>query len=385
MKKTEQYEYSLEQIYFYLTEGCNLACRHCWIVAKDQSKGYNSYLDLELFHSILEQAIRLGLYSVKLTGGEPLLHPQIIEILDLICKENLRVVVETNGILCTSEIIQKIAACKDPFVSVSLDGANAKTHEQVRGREGSFEAAVQAIRNLVKEGLPCQIIMTLMRCNREEIEEVVYMAESLGVDSVKFNIVQPTARGEEIYQAGEGLEIEELIRLGQWVQGELSNRRRLRLYYSYPLAFHPLGKIFGRDKSACGVCRILHMLGVLADGSYAMCGIGESMPGLIYGHAGVHQLKDVWKKTPVIQQLREGLPNNLKGVCSSCVMKSLCLGSCIAQNYYRSGDLWAPFWFCEEAYQKGLFPKTRLTTSYTSYLDKRHDVLPNCLKKEVVV
>jgi molybdenum cofactor biosynthesis enzyme MoaA len=75
--------YPLNQIYFYLTEGCNLRCRHCWIAPKYQSEG-NTYpaLDLDLFKSIIEQAKLLGLTGVKLTGGEPLLHPAINEILE---------------------------------------------------------------------------------------------------------------------------------------------------------------------------------------------------------------------------------------------------------------------------------------------------------------
>jgi len=47
-------------------------------------------------------------------------------------------------------------------------------------------------------------------------------------------------------------------------------------------------------------------------------------------------------------------------VCRDCILKATCLGSCIAQNYYRSGELWAPFWYCELAKERGLFPETRL-------------------------
>ena len=96
----------------------------------------------DLFKSIIEQAKPLGLTGVKLTGGEPLLHPQIHRILEVVQSENLSLNVETNGVLCTPELAQKMAACKDPFVSISLDGANAETHEWVRGVEGSFEAPV---------------------------------------------------------------------------------------------------------------------------------------------------------------------------------------------------------------------------------------------------
>ena len=103
-------KYPLNQIYFYLTAGCNLRCRHCWIAPKYQSSD-RSYpvLGVDIFRSIIEQAKPLGLTAVKLTGGEPLLHPHIHEILELVRDEELRLVVETNGVLCTPELAGKIA------------------------------------------------------------------------------------------------------------------------------------------------------------------------------------------------------------------------------------------------------------------------------------
>ena len=81
----ENQTYSLNQIYFYMTEGCNLRCRHCWISPEYQTQdGSSNSLDFTLFQSIIEQAKPLGLSEVKLTGGEPLLHPQIKEILQWI-------------------------------------------------------------------------------------------------------------------------------------------------------------------------------------------------------------------------------------------------------------------------------------------------------------
>jgi len=358
---TKERKYSLNQIYFYLTEGCNLACRHCWIAPKYQT-GDHKYptLDLELFRSILKQAKPLELSSVKLTGGEPLLHPQISEILELIRDEDLRLIIETNGVLCTPELAQEIATCKNPFVSVSLDGADAETHEWMRGVTGCFEASLNGIRNLVGAGFKPQIIMSIMRRNKNQMEAVVRLAESLGAGSVKFNIVQPTARGEKMHEQGETLTIEELVELGQWVENTISASTGLRLIYSHPIAFRPLGKMFSNNGDGCGVCGIFGILGVLANGSYALCGIGETVPEFVFGHAGRDRLEDVWENNSVLQEIRDGLPERLEGICCDCLMKNRCLGNCIALNYYRSKSLWAPFWFCEEANAKGLFPETRV-------------------------
>ncbi|NPV05518.1 MAG: SynChlorMet cassette radical SAM/SPASM protein ScmF [Syntrophaceae bacterium] len=352
---------SLNTLYFYLTEGCNLRCRHCWIEPPHQSatRQYPA-VEPELFRHIIDQAKPLGLTSVKLTGGEPLMHPRIGEILAILRDERLRFNMETNGVLCTPELARELVRSGMFHVSVSLDGADAETHEWVRGVKGCFDAALQGIRNLVTAGARPQVIMTLMRRNAGQIEAVVRLAESVGASSVKFNIVQPTARGVKMHEAGETLPIHEIVRIGSWVEDELSAGTKLRLFYSHPVAFRPLGKIYGREGSGCGVCGIHGILGVLGNGSYALCGIGETVPELVFGHAAKDALADVWRETPVLNEIREGLPRRLEGICSECLMKGVCLGSCVAQNYYRSRNLWAPHWYCEEARALDLFPGMRL-------------------------
>ncbi len=354
-------EYPLNQIYFYLTKGCNLRCRHCWITPKYQSSD-QSYpaLDIDLFRSIIQQAKPLGLSGIKLTGGEPLLHPHIFKILKVIRSEGINLTVETNGILCTPELAKEIATCKNPLVSVSLDGADAEIHEWVRGVEGSFESALEGIRNLVRAGLKPQVIMSVMKRNRDHMEPVIHLAESLEAGSVKFNPVQHIGRGERLHEAKETLPIEELVELGRWLENTLFASTILPLYYDHPVAFSPLGKLFADNGTGVGVCGILGILGVLSDGSYALCGIGETVPELVFGHAARDCLADVWNKTLLLNELREGLPRKIQGICKDCLMKRICLGGCIAQNYYISKNLWSPFWYCEEARKSGLFPETRI-------------------------
>ena len=375
--KTENRAYPLNQIYFYLTEGCNLRCRHCWIAPKYQSEG-NSYpaLDLDLFKSIIEQAKPLGLTGVKLTGGEPLLHPQIHEILELIRFENLNLNVETNGVLCTRDLASKMGACRNAFVSVSLDGSDAETHEWVRRVEGSFEAALKGVQNLVEVGFRPQLIMTIMRRNKDQMEPLIRLAEALGAGSVKFNTVEPTARGEKMHECGETLSIEELLSLGRWIENTLSTSTSLKLYYSHPMAFSPLGKMFGENGDGCGVCGILSIIGVLANGSYALCGIGETLPELVFGHAGADLLENIWNNTHLLKELREGMAWRVEGICGDCLMKGICLGSCVAQNYYRSKSFWAPHWYCEDAHKRGLFPETRVLPDKTKRDYRQYGIEP---------
>jgi SynChlorMet cassette radical SAM/SPASM protein ScmF len=358
-------KWPLHQLYFYLTAGCNLRCRHCWLSPKYESGTATQYatLDFRLFQEIVAQGKELGLQAVKLTGGEPLLHPQIEDILDHIRERELTFVMETNGLLCTAELARKVRTLKNPFVSVSLDGADAATHEWVRGVRGSFDRAVQGIRNLVSAGLRPQIILSVMRRTRDQMEPMVRLAEQLGAGSVKFNVVMPTERGQDLHARGETLSLGELVETGAWVETKLHKQTKLRLFYHHPAAFRPLGKMFGAEGDGCGNCGIFGILGVLANGDYALCGIGESVPELVFGNARQDKLAKVWRGAKILNAIRRGLPQKLEGICGDCTMKRICLGSCIAQNFYRHRKLWAPYWYCEEAHREGLFPASRLYPS----------------------
>ena len=349
----------LNMLYFYLTEGCNLACRHCWLAPKFDSKGdrYPS-LPVEMFEGAIREAKSLGLTSVKLTGGEPLLHPRFKRLLEIVRREELGVTIETNGLLCGPEVAAEIAKSPKRFVSVSIDGSDDQTHERIRGVRNSFDAARQAVRNLAAEGIRPQIIFTVMRSNADQADGIVRVAEELGASSVKFNLVQPTARGERLHENRETLGISELIELGRRVERDLAPRTRLRLFFDYPQSFRALSRIASGD--GCSACGILGILGVIPSGRYALCGIGEQVPELVFGEVGKDPLKRVWEEHAILRALREGLPDRLEGICGKCLMKRRCLGSCIAQNYYLTKSLWAPFWFCKQADNSGLFPSSRL-------------------------
>ena len=360
-KNKEPQTYPLNWLYFYLTEGCNLKCRHCWIAPKfqDASRSY-PVLSVDLFKSIVKQAKPLGLSGVKLTGGEPLMNPEIGKIIEHVKDQELNLFVETNGVLCTPEIARQMGTCKNHFVSVSLDGADASTHEWVRGIAGCFNSALEGVKNLVNAGIKPQIIMSIMRHNKDQMEALVRLAESIGAESVKFNITMPVARGKKLHDSRDTLTIEELVNLGSWVENTLSDSTDLRLVYDHPAAFRPLGRMFGETGDGCSRCGILGILGVLANGNYALCGIGENVPELVFGHAAHDRLEDIWKTTKVLNELREGLTHRFEGICGDCLMKNICLGSCMAQNFYTNKHLWAPFWYCEEAEKAGLFPETRM-------------------------
>ena len=348
----------LSQIYFYLTEGCNLACRHCWLSPK-YIVNENKYasLPLNLFEKAIFEAIPLGLTRVKLTGGEPLLHPDFLSMIQICKTNNIGITVETNGILCSKSISDVIKTANNPFVSISLDAADAKTHDRIRGVPGSFDLTIKGINNLVKSGIAPQIIMTLMRSNISSIEKLIHISEQIGASSVKFNLLQPIKRGEILHKRGEALTVQELLELGKQIDTKIAPNSNIDFFFDYPHVFKPLSRLFS-ERNSCG---ILNIIGVLSTGHYSLCGIGMNVEDLIFGKISEDPLDDLWRNNNFINDIRSGLPNKLEGICSKCLVKSLCLGSCLANNYYRNNSFWSPFWFCENAWNLGLIPNTRLT------------------------
>ena len=219
------------------------------------------------------------------------------------------------------------------------------------------------MRTLVAAGTRPQIIFTVMRGNAGHVDGIVRMGEELGADSVKFNVVQPTARGEKLHKNQETLTIAELIKLGRYVEEELAPKAKLKVLIDFPRSFRSLHRIARGE--GCQTCGIFGVLGVIASGHYALCGIGEQVPDLVFGEVGRDPLEKVWRENAILTALREGLPERLEGVCGRCLMKRICLGQCVAQNYYRKGRLLAPNWFCEQAEAAGLFPTSRLGTRPT--------------------
>lgn len=348
----------LNSYYVYLTGGCNLACRHCWISPAYQSNGgTGGHLDYKLFALAIEEGLPLGLNHVKLTGGEPLLHPDFLRIVDLLHKKTLGLSIETNGTLITKSLAYYLKERSTlGSISVSLDGSTKETHDPFRGVKGSFEKTVQGIRFLVEAGYHPQVIMSIHPGNIQEIEEVIRLAESLGTGSVKFNLIQPTGRGKTMLERNQVLNIENMIELGRWIENDLQKQSSIHLHYSWPMAFYSLERLLDFSGYSCSVSNIL---GILSTGHLALCGIGVQVPELCYGHLGEDRVADIWSGHPTLIKLRQQIPANLEGICGVCVFRDRCLGMCVAENYSYYGNLTSPFWFCQTAVEKGLFPVSR--------------------------
>jgi len=306
----------------------------------------------------IQQAIPLGLGDIKFTGGEPLLHPKFVQMIGYATQNGLQSQLETNGTLISYDLARHLKENTSlDFVSVSLDGSTAATHEYMRNVKGCFEETRQGIHNLIKAGYSPQIIMSLFPDNVEEIQPLIHWAVDTGCSSVKFNIIQPSGRGTQMNKRERLLTIEELIRLGHWIEKDLQRDVAIPLQFCWPMAFHSIKRLHTGHGDICNIFRIL---GVLSSGELAMCGIGTQEKDLIYGRLGVDNIADVWISNTSLLKLRDLIPKHLEGICRQCIFKNRCLGSCVAQNYYSEKRLTAPFWFCNRANKAGMFPSPRL-------------------------
>jgi len=347
----------LTSLYLYISGSCNLACRHCWITPTYQSgENGGQQIDVDDVRKAICEAEPLGLRTVKLTGGEPMLHPQFRELVSLLDGDGLVIHIETNGTLIDRNLAKFLKQRKHvSFISVSLDGADEETHEGLRGVRGSFARAVSGVRNLVEQGIRPQLICTLHRGNVYQMEAIIQLAQGLGCGSVKFNHVQQVGRGEQ-FAYEQGLQVSEIINLNHRIETDLRNGIEMRIHFDIPFAFYPIRQLLDDNLSRCTVRNIL---GLLAGGELSLCGIGVTVPELIYGHIKRDNLHAIWCNSPALARLRKQIPSQLDGICALCLHRDLCLGCCVANNFHSTGTLNAPYQFCQTADRLGLFPDSR--------------------------
>lgn len=347
---------ALSSLYLYIAGVCNLACKHCWIKPGfDPHQKSSSFMKLEYIAKAIQEGKPMGLSSMKLTGGEPTLHPQFREIVSMIAEARLSITIETNGTLIDQELARFLKQHNVVHVSVSLDGSDALTHDTLRAVAGSHEKAIAGIKALVSEGFRPQAICTLHKGNASQIDQVVALAESLGCGSVKFNHAQPMGRGED-FSANQGMDVAEIIEIHKRIEKQLIPQSKISISFDIPFAFYSIRKLSTKN---LGRCCILHILGMLASGDLSLCGIGVNVPELVYGHIAKDRLENIWCHAPGLLELRAKIPSQLEGICGQCLHRDLCMGECVANSYHRSGRLNAAYWFCDTAEKAGLFPLSR--------------------------
>lgn len=353
--------FPLKSLYINPTQYCNLCCRHCWLSpqVKDELSGEEKELSAREIIGAIDASRPLGLDSVKLTGGEPLLRPESADVIKYCASEGVSTVIETNGTLVSEKVASIIAECDVDQVSISLDSFDENVHDVLRGAKGAYKKAMDGVKRLIDHGVIPQIVYSLYKDNFSHFSSFVDHMDKLGIFSIKINTISPVGRGQDLVEKGLAPSMREIFDFRDSLS-DLSQNFKGRIELDIPIAFKDIEEI---DTRGCGVCAINNILGILSDGSVSICGIGYVNQDLVFGNIrsdGPEVIKDIWENNSFINDLRTGVPAKLKGVCSRCVFRNTCNGSCRAEVYHNTGDIYAPYWFCQAAYDSGLFPQTRL-------------------------
>ena len=316
---------------WHITNSCNLRCRHCY--QEDFSKRED--LDWSGLKKISDNILATmqewdKKACIHLTGGEPLLKPELFLLLDEL---NQKPVVEelgiiTNGLLIDREVVRRLSAfSKLKKIKISLDGADAEINDAIR-QKGTFEKVIQNL-SLIKKAGRFEIILmfTLMKRNFRSLLSFIRLCQDLGVNGLILERFIPWGRGREI--------MDEVLDKAQWKElvetllKLFSTKMEEHNFYPYQ-AFQIIFKedemellgapcVIGRD----GLC-------IMPEGSVFPCrrfpiSIGNLLDDL---------LNQIWEKSEILEKLRR--KENLKGKCGRCEMKD-CRG-CRSLALSLTGD-----------------------------------------------
>lgn len=176
------------------TRNCNLTCIHCRASATNGP--YEGELDTKAGLRLMDQIAKVGQPIVILTGGDPLLRPDIFEIAKYGTSLGLRMVMSPNGTLITPENAAQMVESGIKRISVSLDGATAERHDAFRGVSGAFDGALRGIELAKAAGIEFQINTTISQANLGEIQQIMDLAVALGAVAHHIFLLVPTGRGK---------------------------------------------------------------------------------------------------------------------------------------------------------------------------------------------
>ncbi|MBI1913094.1 MAG: radical SAM protein [Deltaproteobacteria bacterium] len=180
-----------------ITKRCNLKCSHCYLDASEL-EGNNEATTVEAHRFVDEIASVNPQAMLVLTGGEPLMRPDIFEVSCYASQKGLTVVLGTNGTLLEDKLIEKLKDSGVKGVGVSLDSLNPSYHDTFRGQDGAWQKTVKAIDSLRLHEVPFQLQLTATRQNMQEIPSFIEFAYEKNAKAVNIFFLVCTGRGQDI-------------------------------------------------------------------------------------------------------------------------------------------------------------------------------------------
>lgn len=330
-----------------VTRSCNLACKHCR--AEAHAEPFAGELSTAEALALIDTFPDVGHPIVIFTGGDPMLRPDVYELVAHAHSKGLVCAFSPNGTLITPETAQRIREAGVNRCSISLDGYDAAHHDTFRGVPGAFDASLRGIACLKAAGVPFQINTTVTRDNVHHLENMRTLAEGLGAVAWHIFLLVPMGRAAGL--AGQVITAEEYEQVLHWLYDTRSQsgmhlkatcaphyyrilRQRAR---AEGVAVTPT--TFGMDAltrgclGGTGFCFISHV------GQVQPCGYLE----LDCGNVRETPFPRIWRTSPQFRQLRD--PSQYKGKCGVCEYHKVC-GGCRARAHSMHGDYLGPEPLC---------------------------------------
>ncbi len=300
-----------------ITLACNLRCLHCYCMAGRKSP---DELTTEEIKSLMEDLKELGIWALDIVGGEPLVRPDLFDLMSFAREIGLRMMINTNGTLLTKKIVDRILESNpNVMMGVSLDGPDPETNDLVRGK-GNFERAVRGIELLVEAGLDPVILHVVNAKNWTKFEEMIELARRLGVNKIYVDRFIPVGRGKE--SAG----ILDMS-VKDWVRA-ISHIRRVIEKNENDMTFYVEENITG-DPCTAGITHA----SILANGNVVPCGHFRYNEEFYMGNIRERKFSEIWNSYDPTASL--GYPEE----CLSCPLLERCGGGCRAVSLHEFGGL----------------------------------------------
>jgi len=309
-----------------ITRECNMKCSHCYINAVNRK--LDNELDTQEAKNLMDQIYRVSRPLLILSGGEPLLRPDIFELIRYGSKIGLKMGLGSNGSLINETAAKRLKEAGIATVSISLDSSIASQHDEFRGVSGAWESAVEACKALRRNNVLVQVNTTLTQQNYNQIDDIMGLAESIGVENFHLFFLVPTGRGTKMTDISPE-QYEEMITK----TFAKSANHTLNVRPSCAPQFMRIAKDMGLDMRQWirGCIAGMYYCRIYPNGDVTPC---PYLP-IKLGNVREKSFQEIWFNSEVFKALRN--PRTLKGKCGACEYRSLC-GGCRARAYGLSND-----------------------------------------------
>jgi AdoMet-dependent heme synthase len=321
-----------------ITRSCNLNCLHCRAAAS--CGPYAGELSSEKCLALIDEIAAESSPVIILTGGEPLLRPDVFAIAAYGTQKGLRMVMATNGTLVDKPTALKMIESGIQRVSVSIDGQDAQSHDAFRGEPGAFDGAMRGIEAMKSVGMEFQINTTITTANLHQIKDIHDLVLKSGAAAHHIFLLVPTGRGRDLaQQAITAADYEETL---LWFHQEsLTCEIQLKATCA-PHYFRILHQQKGEKQTSKKQQGQFHEATRGCLGGISFCFIshtGQVQPcgylELDCGNVQRQDFRQIWENSEVFKNLRN--LNNYKGKCGRCEFIKVC-GGCRARAYEATGD-----------------------------------------------